>query len=468
MLYDENDYLREEFEHEALDIGRSAFRRDYGRLLHSPAFRRLQGKTQLFPGHESDFFRNRLTHSLEVAQVAKGIALRINKTSPEFAASPIDLDLVEFAGLAHDLGHPPFGHNGERALDDCMKQFGGFEGNAQTLRILSRVEKKVLKDDPSSSDICGISIQGVDRRLGLNLTYRTLASILKYDALIPLRRKKSAVLRKGYYASERGLVENIKRHVGRPDAKYKKFKTVECQIMDIADDIAYSTYDLEDTMKADFTHPLALLAKIGNKALFDTLWNKVKKEIEDVTDTEVFAALTDLLIFPDLTTDDAEPLGDSVTSRLIAGYEASKLIAVDGTSRSKFSSEMIDGFVRGVSVTPRAGKEIRFSEVAVMRETRVKIEALKHLNYLLTIMSPRLKVVEYRGYEVVRTIFETLDSDEGNLLLPDDVQVMYDRLSDTDAKKRMICDFVAGMTDRYAVEFYGRLRETGASIFKPI
>lgn len=83
-------------------------------------------------------------------------------------------------------------------------------------------------------------------------------------------------------------------------------------------------------------------------------------------------------------------------------------------------------------------------------------------------MSPRLKVVEYRGYEVVRTIFETLDSDEGNLLLPDDVQVMYDRLSDTDSKKRMICDFVAGMTDRYAVEFYGRLRETGASIFKPI
>ena len=103
-----------------------------------------------------------------------------------------------------------------------------------------------------------------------------------------------------------------------------------------------------------------------------------------------------------------------------------------------------------------------------MREIRVKIEALKHLNYLLTIMSPRLKVVEYRGYEVVRTIFETLDSDEGNLLLPDDVQVMYDRLSDTDSKKRMICDFVAGMTDRYAVEFYGRLRETGASIFKPI
>lgn len=365
MLYDENDYLREKPDEEGLDIGRSAFRRDYGRLLHCPAFRRLQGKTQLFPGHESDFFRNRLTHSLEVAQVAKGIALRINKTCAEFQASPIDLDLVEFAGLAHDLGHPPFGHNGERALDDCMKNFGGFEGNAQTLRILSRVEKKTLMDDPSESDVCGISREGVDRRLGLNLTYRTLAAILKYDAPIPLRRKESDALKKGYYASERGLVENIKRHVGSPGGKNQKFKTIECQIMDIADDIAYSTYDLEDTMKADFTHPLALLAKIANKALFDKLWNKVKKEIEDVTEDDVFAALTDIFIFPDLTVDEADAHGTSVTSRLIAGYEASKLIAADGAMRSKFSSAMIDGFVRGVSVTPKVSEGIRFSEIGV-------------------------------------------------------------------------------------------------------
>lgn len=121
---------------------RSPYRRDYARLIHSPSFRRLQGKTQLYPGHESDFFRNRLTHSLEVAQIAKGIALRLNFEEPFLQANPIDCDLVEFAALAHDLGHPPFGHNGERALDDCMKQWGGFEGNAQTLRILTVMEKK--------------------------------------------------------------------------------------------------------------------------------------------------------------------------------------------------------------------------------------------------------------------------------------------------------------------------------------
>ena len=457
MLYDDNDRLRVMDETEDMDLGRSAFRRDYGRLLHCPAFRRLQGKTQLFPGHESDFFRNRLTHSLEVAQVAKGIALKLNASYVEFKNSPIDLDLIEFAGLAHDLGHPPFGHNGERALDDCMKEFGGFEGNAQTLRILSRVEKKKLKDDPAlKDDVCGISPQGVDRRLGLNLTYRTLASILKYDTLIPLRRRKAADLKKGYYASERGLVENIKRHVGIPEAKGEKFKTIECQIMDIADDIAYSTYDLEDAMKGGFTHPLALLVKIGNQGLFKRLWEKVAKDIKDVTENEVFAALTDVL---QLAADGAQPL---------ATYAESKLIASDGKMRSEFSSEMIDSSVREVSVIPKAGKGVRFSEVKLTRDIQIKIEALKHLNYLLTIMSPRLKVVEYRGYEVVRTIFETLNSEEGHLLLPDDIQGMYERLNDTDSKKRMICDFVAGMTDRYAVEFYSRLRETGASIFKPI
>jgi len=456
MLYDDDDLKRAKVEAEEPDLGRSAFRRDFGRLLHSPAFRRLQGKTQLFPGHESDFFRNRLTHSLEVAQVAKGIALNLNANCPELRASPIDTDLVEFAGLAHDLGHPPFGHNGERALDDCMKEYGGFEGNAQTLRILSRVEKKVLKDDPTSNDVCGISAQGVDRRLGLNLTYRSLASVLKYDAQIPLRRRRSADLKKGYYSSERALVESIKKHVGRPAGKDEKFKTIECQVMDIADDIAYSTYDLEDAMKGGFTHPLALLTRIGNPALFKRLWEKVAKEVKDVTEDEVFAALTDLLQFS----------ADGTSG--LRQYAESKLIAGDGKMRSEFSSEMIGHFVKGVTLQPKAGRAVRFSEVVVARQTRVKIESLKHLNYLLTIMSPRLKVVEYRGYEVVRTIFDTLNSDEGHLLLPEDVQGMFDRLEDTDAKKRLICDFVAGMTDRYAVEFYSRLKESGASIFKPL
>lgn len=124
------------------DKFRSEFRRDFARLVHSPAFRRLQDKTQLIPGVQSDFYRNRLTHSMEVAQVAKSIAQKLNSDLEKNNRPKIDLDLVEFAGLAHDLGHPPFGHTGEAVLNEKMSMYGGFEGNAQTLRILARLEKK--------------------------------------------------------------------------------------------------------------------------------------------------------------------------------------------------------------------------------------------------------------------------------------------------------------------------------------
>lgn len=134
------------------DDYRHPFRRDYARIIHSPAFRRLQGKTQLFPCFESDFFRNRMTHSLEVAQVANSIAIYLEKNNKYFEKNPIHPDLLNAVCLAHDLGHPPFGHNGERALDDCMKNSGGFEGNAQTLRILCCLEKKELRgNNPTES-----------------------------------------------------------------------------------------------------------------------------------------------------------------------------------------------------------------------------------------------------------------------------------------------------------------------------
>jgi len=127
---------------------RSNFRKDFARLVHSPCLRRLTGKTQLYPGHESDFFRNRLSHSLEVAQIAKSIAIKLNSTGvfPNGNSFDLNTDLIEFSALAHDIGHPPFGHQGEEALDQCMLDFGGFEGNAQTLRILSKLEKKFLVD----------------------------------------------------------------------------------------------------------------------------------------------------------------------------------------------------------------------------------------------------------------------------------------------------------------------------------
>ncbi len=453
MLYSTGDYKRVKEETEESNLGRSAFRRDYGRLLHSPAFRRLQGKTQLFPGDESDFFRNRLTHSLEVAQVAKGIAQMLNATHPQFKKSKIDLDLVEFAGLAHDLGHPPFGHNGEKALDDCMKPYGGFEGNAQTLRILARVEKKVLERDVHAQDISGISADGKDIRLGLNLTYRSLASILKYDRKIPINRKKTSALVKGYYASEENLIKAIKRQVGNVSGGGMKFKTIECQIMDIADDIAYSTYDLEDSMKGGFTHPLEIVDRMSDQELVLRLMEKVKHEVPDVTKKEIFNSVFDMMV-------------PNENEEFLLAYRQSRLVATNGRMRTEFSSEMVGACIQGVTVGVQEPNYLRFAKLNVNRDVKIRIKSLKHLNFLLTIMSPRLKVVEYRGYEVVETLFKTLSKNQE--LLPDDVQAMHRSLKNKRDKMRLVCDFVAGMTDRYAVEFYSRLKASGASIFKPL
>lgn len=442
LLYGERDFARVQDEREAPNSERSGFRRDFGRLLHSPAFRRLQGKTQLFPGHESDFYRNRLTHSLEVAQIAKGIALSINASSPLFKETPIDLDLVEFAGLAHDLGHPPFGHNGEHALNDCMGKSGGFEGNAQTLRILSRVEKKMLVDGAGEFDPCGIREDGLDRRLGLNLTFRSLASILKYDEEIPLRRADAPGSDRGYYASEAELIRLVKSHVGNGG---RWFKTLECQIMDIADDIAYSTYDLEDAMKGGFTHPLELVARVKeDRRLFDTLLEKLGRDVAaPVTKREVCLVL--------------DGLWQASGSNPFKEFNASRRVADDAYLRCRFTSRLVRELMKGVSVRAPVDGNLKFAQIEVERDVLLKIQTLKHLNYLLVIMSPRLRILEHRGYEIVKTLFQTLDAPNGHLLLPDDLRAMHSRLPDADSRKRLICDFIAGMTDRYAMEFYSRL-----------
>jgi dGTPase len=148
---------------------------------------------------------------------------------------------------------PPFGHDGERALDQLMTKYGGFEGNAQTLRILPRLEKKEI--EPRAL----LDARGNDNRVGLNLTYRTIASILKYDREIPITRSASAGVKKGYYHTEAPIVTAVKSDIA-PKVGPGIFKTIECSIMDLADDIAYSTYDLEDAFKAGFLSPISMAA----------------------------------------------------------------------------------------------------------------------------------------------------------------------------------------------------------------
>jgi dGTPase len=461
-LYSEGCVARLSGTAEAGDA-RSEYRRDYGRLIHSASFRRLQGKTQLFPGSESDFFRNRLTHSFEVAQVAKGIALQLNQ-QPFFKNRPIDTDLVELAGLAHDLGHPPFGHNGERALDDCMKGFGGFEGNAQTLRILTHLERKVFGS--GDHDDYGMSTGGKDRRLGLDLSFRSLASVLKYDRPIPTVRAKKDKLVKGYYQEERSTVEQIKAALGVPSIAMGDFKTIECQIMDVADDIAYSTYDLEDSFKAGFLSPLSMLAE--NQEVLEAVAKTVNEADEldrKIGPADVLEVLHGIFSrsLGEETADDDPPI---VSATLI--YRTSKKIAENGHYRTAFTSDLVKSNIDGVQLYDTNEEHPMLSGVRLNDETRLRVEVLKRYTYHAITMSPRLRLVEYRGYDIVRTIFKALAGDSGHHLFPDDYRRMYQRLSDQQARYRLICDYVASMTDRYAVEFYARIQSVNPqTIFKP-
>jgi len=455
-LYEEADFERESGTEGSPDQAwRPLFFRDYARVLHSASFRRLQGKTQVFPGHESDFFRNRLTHSLEVSQIAEGIAARLNYEHPSLKdARPdqkLDGRLCAVAGMIHDLGHPPFGHNGERALDDAMRQHGGFEGNAQTLRIVSRLEKKT---------------QGSDGQpLGLDLTFRVLASVLKYDRQIPRSRRPSQKLVKGYYLSEKSLVEKIRTSVGRGKLTPKQqLKTVECAIMDLADDIAYSTYDLEDSLKAGFLSPSGILASS------DTLLDQVAAKVSSELKRDPAMSRADVLrVFAEIFSGaDTRETPEDTTETFIETFRAYRDLASSGYLRTALSSQLVNEAV--MSVTLDYNEQCpSLSKVSLSKKIVERVEVLKQYVFIATIYSSRVKLPEYRGYEIVSGIFEALSGERGNLLMPEDVRSQHEAAGDHDTQMRIICDFVAGMTDRYAMEFYGRLHSDSAqSMFKPV
>src|ERR1700730_15189106 len=196
---------------------RSPFRRDCDRVIHSTAFRRLKHKTQVFVFHEGDHYRTRLTHSLEVAQIARALARQLG----------LDEDLTETLALAHDLGHPPFGHAGERALDACLEAHGGFDHNAQTLRVLSARGHRYPEFD------------------GLNLTWESLEGIVQHNG--PLTDRSGAPV--GRYR-DRGVPIGIAEYVKTYDLELSSFASLEAQVAAIADDIAYDAHDIDDGLRA--------------------------------------------------------------------------------------------------------------------------------------------------------------------------------------------------------------------------
>ncbi|MEZ5764771.1 MAG: deoxyguanosinetriphosphate triphosphohydrolase [Xanthobacteraceae bacterium] len=202
---------------EAESRTRSAFRRDCDRVIHSTAFRRLKHKTQVFVFHEGDHYRTRLTHSLEVAQIARAIARQLG----------LDEDLTETLALSHDLGHPPFGHAGERALDACMRAWGGFDHNAQALRVVTALERRYPDFD------------------GLNLTWESLEGIVKHNGALTDASGRAV----GPYR-ETGVPAAIAAYVARHDLELWTLAGLEAQVAALADDIAYDAHDLDDGVRA--------------------------------------------------------------------------------------------------------------------------------------------------------------------------------------------------------------------------
>lgn len=385
---------------------RSEFERDRARIIHSAAFRRLQGKTQVFGVYEGDFFRTRLTHSLEVAQIAKGIALTLGA----------DPDLVEAVCLAHDLGHPPFGHTGEHTLHALMRHHGGFEGNAQTFRILTRLEHKHAA------------------YAGLNLTYQTLDGVLKYKTCIDAATLAAAGGPvKGFYASDRALVATVVSYTGSGSER-----SFECQVMDVADDIAYSVHDLEDSLKAGLI-TVADFRRVPPQRVVRDVNAKLAAGGHTVSDETIHIELVRIA-------DRLEQLERT------AGRAARKMLTRD----------LIHEFASAVTVQPDGRIDAAFP-------SRLRIEVLKAFESYKVIYNPRVTTLGHKGKEVLRRLFAVLDQGPESIgLFPEDHGEDYERaLSDGDetARKRVICDFLAGMTDSYAMRFYSRLFVPGEGSF---
>jgi len=364
--------------------GRSPFRRDCDRVIHSTAFRRLKHKTQVFVFDEGDHYRTRLTHTLEVAQVARALARALS----------LDEDLAEALALAHDLGHPPFGHAGERALDECLGAFGGFDHNAQTLRVVTALERRYPTFD------------------GLNLTWETLEGLVKHNG--PLTDREGKPL--GRYRAH-GLPETIRDYVALQDLQLWSFASAEAQVAAFADDIAYDAHDIDDGLRAE----LFSLDDIAAVALPGTI-------IADIR-----------AAFPRL---DAGRVVHEFIRRLIG------LLIEDVTAETRR---------RLAALAPRSADDVRQAPSAVVGFSTAIAEAEGLIKgFLETRMyrHERVKRVMNEAARVVCNLFARYSANSNDL--PAEWTEGFSGLNEA-VRARRIADFIAGMTDRYALAEHARL-----------
>lgn len=394
---------------------RTAFERDRARLIHSSALRRLGAKSQILVAGTDDFARTRLTHTLEVAQIGRQIGEMLG----------CDPDVVDCACLAHDLGHPPFGHNGERALSAIAKDIGGFEGNAQTLRLLTRLEPKVLRDD--------------GRPAGVNLTRASLDAAVKY----PWTFAEAADHPKGERTAKFCVYPDdieVFRWLKRDAPRYAK--PMECQVMDLSDDIAYSVHDVEDAIATDAFNPMALEdGHVVDGVIEDTrAWYGQRWDAD-----ELLAALQRLRReqpFPSHFDGSRRSLAQlkNLTSALIGRFAGS----VETATRRKYGSGPLTRY--GASVV-------------IPEDTAYEIVALKGLAVYF-VMAPREQApMHQRELEVVTDLVDVLmaDSPHASDALEPVFLDDWNEATNDDERLRVVVDQVASLTDNSALALHSIL-----------
>jgi dGTPase len=415
---------------------RTEWARDYGRLIHSAAFRRLQAKTQVLGLGESDFYRTRLTHSMEVAQIGTGIVKHLEHRediAQELKKILPDHDLMDAICLAHDIGHPPFGHGGEVALNYCMKEHGGFEGNAQTLRIISKLEKNSEKH-------------------GLNPTRRMMLGILKYPvnyselAYLPptptenfqknnwLFKSSEQKPPKCYFDEEQDVINFVFEPLSASDIKkftqYKTFdnkhskpnhKALDTSIMELADDISYSLHDLED----------AISLKMITKAMWEEHFSE------------------HLHLFDNIATYDADLTSEDVANSLFgASYQRKICIG-----------NLIHLMITNISIEPTIPDAdcpfIKYNAVLNQDINQLRMHIFELVRQKV-ILNENVQQLEFKGQKLVVELFEIFSSDPERFL-PEHAKQKYKDATSRNSQQRVICDYIAGMTDDYATKLYEKI-----------
>ncbi|WP_328343898.1 deoxyguanosinetriphosphate triphosphohydrolase [Micromonospora sp. NBC_00421] len=397
--------------------GRSPYERDRARVLHSAAFRRLAAKTQVHVAGTDDFLRTRLTHSLEVAQIAREMGARLG----------CDPDLVDTAGLAHDLGHPPFGHNGEDTLDALAAPCGGFEGNAQTLRVLTRLEAKVLAPDGSPA--------------GLNLTRAALDAVSKY----PWPRRPG--LRKfGVYGDDRPVFDWLR--TGTPSTTAPSAvdpfggarRCLEAQVMDWADDVAYSVHDVEDGIHGGYVSLRPLLADPDERA---ALCADVAATYSTESPDHLGEALRELLADPLLV-----PL---------AGYDGSHRaqVALKATT-SALTGRFVASAVAATTARFGPGPHRRYAaDLVVPGPLRVRCALLKGIALRYVMRRPDAQGRYERQREILTELVGVLAQRAPDVLDPV-FAPLWRAAPDDAARLRVVVDQVASLTDPAALAWHAR------------